>query len=194
MTERWISREQALLLGGVLLIAAAAWARTVHDASSMSCVMMPAMHGPWWVGCPLYILSWAVMMAAMMLPAVTPLVLLVARLTRDRQGASGRTIPWLFMLGYLFVWGAIGVPAYGGTLALQALAAHSPAAAAFEPDLAGLTLFLAGAYQWLPLKEVCLRHCQSPLHFVMHGWHEGKWAPSAWVCPTGASAPAAAWD
>src|SRR5438105_4501434 len=29
------------------------------------------------------------------------------------------------------------------------------------------------AVQLTPLKRVCLRHCRSPLHFVMHRWRDG---------------------
>jgi predicted metal-binding membrane protein len=34
-------------------------------------------------------------------------------------------------------------------------------------------LILAGIYQWSPLKGVCLRHCRSPLSFVLHSWRDG---------------------
>ena len=33
---------------------------------------------------------------------------------------------------------------------------------------------LAGVYQLTPLKRVCLRHCRTPLSFVMHHWHGGS--------------------
>jgi hypothetical protein len=39
---------------------------------------------------------------------------------------------------------------------------------------AGGALALAGLYQLTPLKRVCLRHCRGPLHFVLHGWRDGK--------------------
>jgi predicted metal-binding membrane protein len=36
--------------------------------------------------------------------------------------------------------------------------------------LGGIVLIAAGAYQWSPLKDVCLAQCQSPLSFLMrHG-------------------------
>jgi hypothetical protein len=34
---------------------------------------------------------------------------------------------------------------------------------------------LAGLYELTPLKAVCLKHCRSPLHFLLGGWREG-WA------------------
>ena len=37
---------------------------------------------------------------------------------------------------------------------------------------AGL-LVLAGLYQLTPLKQACLRHCRTPLGFLMAEWREG---------------------
>ena len=39
---------------------------------------------------------------------------------------------------------------------------------------AGGALLLAGVYELTPLKDVCLRHCRSPLHFLLHDWREGR--------------------
>ena len=30
----------------------------------------------------------------------------------------------------------------------------------------GILLIMAGLYQWSPLKDICLRHCQAPLLFI----------------------------
>ena len=42
------------------------------------------------------------------------------------------------------------------------------------PIIAGMAVVAAGVYQLTPLKRVCLRHCRSPLHFVLHRWREGR--------------------
>ena len=39
--------------------------------------------------------------------------------------------------------------------------------------MAGIAVAAAGVYQLTPLKRACLRHCRTPLHFVMHRWREG---------------------
>lgn len=52
---------------------------------------------------------WAVMMAAMMRPWIAPTTALYARMTRQR----GLIRPLLFTYGYLLVWGAGGLGAYG---------------------------------------------------------------------------------
>jgi predicted metal-binding membrane protein len=41
------------------------------------------------------------------------------------------------------------------------------------PLLAGVVIVAVGAYQLTPLKRSCLRHCRSPLSFVLHGWRPG---------------------
>ena len=40
--------------------------------------------------------------------------------------------------------------------------------------VAGAVLVGAGIYQWTPLKQACLRHCRSPLDFVLTQWREGS--------------------
>ncbi len=39
--------------------------------------------------------------------------------------------------------------------------------------LTGGLLVLAGLYQWTPLKQACLRHCRTPLGFLMAEWRDG---------------------
>ena len=36
-----------------------------------------------------------------------------------------------------------------------------------------VVLIAAGVYQWTPLKHACLRHCQTPLGFLMNRWRDG---------------------
>jgi predicted metal-binding membrane protein len=39
--------------------------------------------------------------------------------------------------------------------------------------VSGVIRVLAGLYQWLPIKDRCLAHCQSPLGFLTRHWREG---------------------
>ena len=39
--------------------------------------------------------------------------------------------------------------------------------------LSGAILVAAGLYQLTPLKHMCLRHCRSPLQFVLGRWRNG---------------------
>ena len=125
--------------------------------SGMSMPTSPA--APW-----LFLWTWTVMMTAMMLPAVSPVVVLFDQ--RVRRGRSW----WLtasFAGSYLVVWAAIGALAYGVLLALQRWAPVGERAAV---RVGAVLLVAAGWYQLSPLKHVCLRHCRSPLAFLVeHG-------------------------
>ncbi len=36
-----------------------------------------------------------------------------------------------------------------------------------------ILLILTGIYQWLPIKDACLHHCRSPVHFISENWRSG---------------------
>jgi predicted metal-binding membrane protein len=66
------------------------------------------------------------------------------------------------IVGYLLVWGALGVPVYALSRAVDLMAVPTIVVAAV---LAG-----AGIYQFTPLKSACLRACRSPLDFLALRW------------------------
>jgi predicted metal-binding membrane protein len=118
---------------------------------------------------------WLVMMAAMMLPAIVPVVLLFRTVQRQRGARGGPVVPAaVFVSGYLGVWLLAGLGADLAYTAAHALGARVPFGPVVAPYLGGAILVLAGLYQFTPLKNVCLKHCRSPLHFVMHGWRDGR--------------------
>jgi predicted metal-binding membrane protein len=39
--------------------------------------------------------------------------------------------------------------------------------------LAAGILFLAGFYQFMPIKNACLTHCKTPMGFLLNEWQEG---------------------
>lgn len=130
-----------------------------------------ACSGWWWsvrtshqdmqaLGFLAFTLAWAAMMAAMMFPAIVPVVKLYAL-----AAARGRAAPLpFFVSGYLIVWTALAIPAYFASQALMMpLAEGRPWAA----RLAGTTLLGAAVWQITALKNLCLRHCRSPLGFFM---------------------------
>jgi|SRR5271166_2331312 len=47
--------------------------------------------------------------------------------------------------------------------------------AATSTMVAGSVLIAAGIYQWTPLKQSCLKHCRSPLAFLLQHWRKGAW-------------------
>jgi predicted metal-binding membrane protein len=126
------------------------------------------------------------MMVAMMLPSVAPVTLLVASIARKRAavadpppmgssrgGAFGHGTA-LFVLGYLAVW--LGFAAVATLLqwGLDEAGLLSDMMALASRVAAGAVLIAAGIYQWTPLKEACLRHCRSPLDFLLFHWRESR--------------------
>ena len=104
----------------LLAVAAAAWVGVVVLARDMG-----SMPGTMGLGVGSFIAVWALMMAAMMLPSVTPFASLYTRTFGDDRGwrLAG------FASGYLVVWIAAALPAYGLAWLADRLAGVRPAAA-----------------------------------------------------------------
>jgi predicted metal-binding membrane protein len=113
---------------------------------------------------------WVVMMAAMMFPSVAPVVGIYARMTRARD----RLAPVLFVSGYLAVWSAAGVAAYGVFRAGRALLGDDLHWDGAGRWVAGATLLVAAVYELTPLKDVCLSKCRSPVGYFMGAWRRGR--------------------
>ena len=156
---RWRSPQVAVLL----VAAAAAWLATVAWARGMGA--MPGMMGS---GLAEFVPTWTLMMAAMMLPAVTPLASMYARSLRTHR--APRLVE--FTGGYLLIWAAVGLPAYGCAWLAGWLATHHPAAA----TVMAVAAFTAGGlYQLTPLKARCLRRCRTPVAQLLHyGNYRGR--------------------
>ncbi|MGW0292641.1 DUF2182 domain-containing protein [Streptomyces tuirus] len=146
----------------VVLIAVPAWALTVGQAQDMG--VEPGTMG---MALPLFLLLWVTMMAAMMLPSMAPVAITWVRgIGRQSSGwtRAARTIE--FVGGYLLVWTAFGLLAYGALALTGDLVDDHPTAGRWIGSIAFL---LAGLYQLGPLKHVCLRHCRDPLgHLVRY--------------------------
>jgi predicted metal-binding membrane protein len=74
---------------------------------------------------------------------------------------------------YLAVWTLLGVPVYAGYVAAARAAERWPWFDALTPWLVALSLAAAGVYQLTAAKRACLRHCESPLEFLMRRWRSG---------------------
>jgi predicted metal-binding membrane protein len=120
-------------------------------------------------------LMWAVMMAGMMLPSASPVLLMygVAARRQASHVAAARQI-YALASGYLAVWALFSVAATASQFVLSTTLALSPMMTLASPRVGALLLVVAGVYQLTPLKRVCLQQCQSPLGFLMHHWREGS--------------------
>lgn len=156
----------AALLGAAL----AAWIVTVERMHGMDAGPGTDLGGVGW-----YVGIWVTMTAAMMLPSVTPMVLLFARISRDRSRRGQAAVPTaIFAAGYLLAWTVYGLGAYAAFRALRWAVGDSLSWHGAGPWVAGGALFAGGVYQLTPLKRVCLRHCRGPMHFILHGWRPGR--------------------
>jgi predicted metal-binding membrane protein len=173
-----LRHDRLLTAGGLAVVTLSAWAYLLLGAGMARMggggpmpAMMP-MRPHWSLSYAAVIFfMWAVMMVAMMLPSAMPMMLLVARIARTRTG--GRATTALFVLGYLAVWVGFSAAATALQWALDRAELLSGAMALGNAVLAGGVLMAAGLYQWTPLKAACLRHCRSPLEFLMFHWRDG---------------------
>lgn len=122
-----------------------------------------------------FVAMWTVMMAAMMLPAMTPMVLTFAA-AQARRTRTMAVPTWIFIAGYLLVWLAAGLLVYILVEAGSSVGAHLSSAERerWAPLALGAVLVGAGLYQFTPLKRTCLAHCRSPFAFVALHWRDGR--------------------
>ncbi len=177
-------RDRALVALSILTMCALAWAYLIYLVSDMPpmalgmvsmSMAMPTDHA--W-GLPDFtamFVMWSVMMVAMMLPSATPMILLFEKINqkRDLQGQAKNPIA-LFVGGYLLVWIGFSILATLLNWSLHSAGLLTSMMGRVTPVVAGISLLVAGTYQWTTLKYACLTHCRSPVGFLMANWHVGR--------------------
>jgi len=130
----------------------------------------------------LFIASWTAGMAAMMFPAIIPMVVLYDKLTANKQSdISAVTLQTnlahtfnviLFIGMYLMIWALTGLALLlGWSVAMNFLMNdHSNTNLNI---VFGSILIISGIYQFTPLKNKCIGYCESPLSFFMRRWKNG---------------------
>lgn len=124
-----------------------------------------------------YVVSWVVMMSAMMFPSIVPMVLAFGFVQRRRhaRGSVDRAVSsWVFVGGYMLIWTAFGLLAYGLYVGVRSLPVPELSWHRGGPYLAGGVLLAAAIYQLTPVKDACLRRCRGPLDFVLTHWRDGS--------------------
>jgi len=187
MIERVLKRDRFVTATALALVCIIAWVwllsgvgmgMTALDMTRMTygdhSVMKPGMSvaSNWTLEHALTMFAmWWVMMAAMMLPGATPVILLAAVI--NRQAAPGAT-PFgstrAFVAGYLLAWGGFSLfaTAMQWTLQVSGLLSAMTLAIGDRP-LSGVLLLAAAAWQLAPLKQACLRQCRSPARLLVAG-------------------------
>jgi predicted metal-binding membrane protein len=179
--------DRAVVVAALAVMTALAWCYTLWLAADMDMggmdmdgfrmipagiAIMAPTSAPWSaMELALVFAMWAVMMVGMMMPSTAPMMLLYARVGRQAAGA-GKPLAatgW-FGGGYLLAWIGFAFLATAAQWMLERASLLTPTMQSASDVLGGLVLITAGLYQWMPLKDACLRHCRAPLQFIQrHG-------------------------
>jgi predicted metal-binding membrane protein len=170
LLEQVLQRDRLIVLSGLASISGLSWICTWYLAWDMQ-------HSPKAICCMSQLLMfamWIIMMVAMMVPSAAPMVLLFAAVNRKRRESERPFVPTgVFLSGYIFVWGAFSAAVTPLQWKMHEAALLTPMMESASPLLSGTTLVAAGIFQLTPLKYACLKHCRSPLGFLLNGWREG---------------------
>jgi predicted metal-binding membrane protein len=183
-----LRRDRTIVAVSLLALCAIAWAyvlwlvQAMHmggmqmtgvrvDANPFEIAMIASVE-PWSAAeFAFAFVMWAVMMVGMMTPSAAPMILIYARVGRQAE-LQGKPLAatGYFAGGYLLAWTAFALAATAGQWLLERASLLTPMMASASDILGGLVLVAAGLYQWTPVKDVCLKHCQAPLLFIQrHG-------------------------
>ena len=191
-----LNKVQKIILLFIILTSAASWflLSRQSDADNNN-VMMRAMmlYDP--ISISLFTATWTVAMAAMMFPAITPMVFLYNRLIRGADNATQKQKHadenlmveekheynnkpislrlTLFVTCYLVVWALTGIALLlGWSIPMNSLLVGNGKERLVD-TIFGVVLILSGFYQFSPLKTKCLGYCESPMSFFMRRWRNG---------------------
>ncbi|TMG56432.1 MAG: DUF2182 domain-containing protein [Chloroflexi bacterium] len=155
------------MLVALLALAGVGWAYVSAQSGSMTMSVRVDFES-----FAIFLATWVIMMAAMMFPSVAPVVLVYAQYSR-RQVGAWPLLATLFVAGYLMIWGAVGVGAYVLVGLVAPLVGAIPSVQAAPQVFLGAAIGAGGLYHLTPLKEKCLGHCRSPLHWLIGGFRSG---------------------
>jgi len=132
-------------------------------------MMTPAVWTPGYA--VLMFFMWWVMMVAMMLPSAAPMILLFATVNRkQRETDHPHVATSIFAVGYLAAWAGFSLVAVTLQWGFERTGILSPMLVGTNVIFGGVLLLAAGVYQLTPIKHACLRHCRSPLAFLITHW------------------------
>ena len=177
--EKLLRQDRAIVVLGAAVISMLGWIYLFYQGWAMQHMNIVAMAmpstGAWGLMDLLVVFAmWAVMMVAMMVPSATPMLLIFATIARSRRAQERAFVSvWVFLTGYLIWWTAFSVAATLAQWGLHSLALISPMMVGTSPVLGSVLLVVAGIYQWMPFKLACLRHCRTPLQFLLTYWQDG---------------------
>jgi predicted metal-binding membrane protein len=148
---------------------------TIHCCVSMSAMSGMPMPGGWtmsmaWMRMPgqtwlqtsaSFLGMWAVMMAAMMLPSLTPMLVRYRQAVGEPGVIHLDRLTLLVAMGYFCVWIAFGIAAFALGVALAAAEMQTPQLAQGIPLAGGAAVVIAGALQFSAWKSRHLDCCRA---------------------------------
>jgi predicted metal-binding membrane protein len=139
---------------------------TDAGAAAIICRGLPA--GDLLLPAMLYAGGWALMTAAMMMPAAMPLFARFERVVANRP--DRRRLAAAVILGYLAAWLGFGLLAHGLDMAVHAAMRRSQWLLFNGWALGAAVLAVAGIFQFSSLKYRCLTRCRAPFSFIAAHW------------------------
>ena len=168
---------QKVIIASLLSIAGLSWILSTFQPDMMNIVNSYDV-----TLIALFIASWTAGMAAMMFPAIVPMVLLYNKIITNKQSDSSAEIiqlkfPYsfkviLFVGMYLVIWTITGLVLLLGWSVPMNIMVSVPANNNIG-IIFGSILIISGTYQFTPLKNKCIGYCESPLSFFMRRWKSG---------------------
>jgi predicted metal-binding membrane protein len=187
-------KVQKIVLVSLISISLIAWLFSIKDPEML--IMMEAMMTLNPIAISIFTVSWTIGMAAMMFPAIVPIVVLYNRLiirnndndshiddskqiNNNKQrlflslifsssiNHSLKTI--LFVGSYLLIWSLTGILLLlSWSILMNNLLITSKI---INLDIIyGILLIISGLYEFSSLKRKCLGYCESPLAFFTRRW------------------------
>jgi predicted metal-binding membrane protein len=114
---------------------------------------------------PLF-LTWAAMMAAMMVPVAVPNVIAAGRVGRAA----------LFLSGDLVVWMGFSLVAAVAQTRLHAASLLTPSTSSRSAVFSAVLLLAAGVWQFTPMKRACLARCRAFHGSFVEGFEHGAFS------------------
>jgi predicted metal-binding membrane protein len=146
---------------------------------TMSMMWMPMPGCTWAASAEIFLLSWLVMMVAMMLPSAMPMLLNIRRWASGNRPGNFEALALFAAAGYFFVWTLIGAVVYALGIAYAMATMRLDWLSRLTPALSALMLIIAGLIQLSRWKIIWLRRCRAPdcgalLHAgTFRGWRYG---------------------
>ncbi len=133
--------------------------------------LLTQSHLPWLVALVVFLVSWQVMIVAMMLPSSMLLVYVIVHASRRQR--HPRTTQAAFLAGYAFIWTSFALAAFIGDTFVHWLVSNWFWLYMHSWVIGAVTFAIAGGFQLSPLKKHCLKDNRSPYNFFEHYFRSG---------------------